>query len=39
MWLPEHNLTWIGLVWDMECGNLRITDERIERLLSIIDQA
>jgi hypothetical protein len=37
-WLPEQNLTWIGFVWDMECGKLRITDERIEGLLSIIDK-
>ena len=39
MWLPEQNLTWIGFVWDMECGKLRIADERIGRLLSIIDKA
>ena len=38
VWLLEQNLTWIRLVWDMECRNLRITDERIERLLSIIDK-
>jgi hypothetical protein len=30
------DLPW--LVWDMECRKLRITDERIERLLSIIDK-
>jgi hypothetical protein len=38
MWLPEENITLIGLVWDMESGKLRITDERIGRLLSLIDK-
>ena len=38
MWLPEENLTLIGLVWDIECGKLRKTDERIGRLLSLIDK-
>lgn len=37
-WVPKQIVTWIGLVWDMKCGKLRITDERIDRLVSVMDK-
>ena len=36
IWYPCQNLVWIGLVWDMLEGKIRITDERINRLIDNI---
>ncbi|CAG2229896.1 unnamed protein product [Mytilus edulis] len=31
-------MTWIGLVWDMEFGKLRVSSERIDRLVDVISK-
>ena len=38
IWYPCQNLVWIGLVWDMLEGKIRITDERINRLIDNIEK-
>ncbi|XP_071156962.1 uncharacterized protein [Mytilus edulis] len=38
VWYPQQNMTWIGLVWDMEFGKLRVSSERIDRLVDVISK-
>ena len=36
-WLPEQQVIWLGLVWNFINGQLRITEVRLERLLSFLE--
>jgi hypothetical protein len=31
-------MIWIGLVWDMKSGKLRISNERVDRLVNVIEE-
>jgi hypothetical protein len=31
-------MIWIGLVWDMKSGKLRISNERVDRLVNVIEK-
>ena len=32
-WVPSQEITWLGLVWNMRTGHLRITHERLIKLI------
>ena len=36
-WVPCQKITWLGLVWDMCTGHLRITQDRLNKLISCIE--
>ena len=36
LWEPVHEIVWLGLVWDMKEGILRLTEGRLNKLLSYI---
>ena len=38
IWSPTSSLVWLGMVWDMSLGTLKITDKRIDKLSSCINQ-
>ena len=31
-------MIWIGVVWDMKSGKLRISNERVDRLVNVIEK-
>jgi hypothetical protein len=38
IWYPQQDMIWIGLVWDMKSGKLRISNERVDRLVNVIEK-
>ena len=36
-WEPSQNLIWLGLEWDLKEGKLRVTQERIDKILKSIE--
>ena len=36
-WIPVQNLVWLGFEWDMKTGKLRVTQERIDRIIKSIE--
>jgi hypothetical protein len=33
VWSPEHELDWIGIIWNCEDGSIKIKERRVEKLL------
>ena len=38
IWQPTQNITWLGCCWDMFTGTIEVSQARIDRLLSSLDQ-
>jgi hypothetical protein len=38
IWYPQQDMIWIGLVWDMKSGKLRIFNEHVDRLVNVIEK-
>ena len=38
IWQPTQNITWLGCCWDMFTGTVEVSQARIDRLLSSLDQ-
>ena len=38
IWYPQQDMIWIGLVWDMKSGKFRISNERVDRLVNVIEK-
>jgi hypothetical protein len=38
IWYPQQDMIWIGLIWDMKSGKLRISNERVDRLINVIEK-
>lgn len=38
VWFPQQNIVWLGFEWDMSNGILKVTQERVSKLLSCIEE-
>uniref|UniRef100_A0A8W8NDD7 CCHC-type domain-containing protein n=1 Tax=Magallana gigas TaxID=29159 RepID=A0A8W8NDD7_MAGGI len=38
VWFPQQNIVWLGFEWDMSNGILKVTQERVRKLLSCIEE-
>jgi hypothetical protein len=38
IWYPQQDMIWIGLVWDMKSGKFRISNERVDRLVNVVEK-
>lgn len=38
IWFPQQNIVWLGFEWDMSNGILKVTQERVSKLLSCIEE-
>ena len=36
-WLPSHNVTWLGLEWNMAQGVIYVTERRITKLMNTLE--
>jgi hypothetical protein len=36
-WLPSHNVTWLGLEWNMAQGVVYVTERRVTKLMNTLE--